>query len=321
MIARATLHNEDFVLERDIRIGDFVVIRKAGDVIPEVVRVIKERRTGLEKSFVMTNTCPVCGSELIRKDDEAAHFCINPNCDKKKVEALIHFASRDAMDIEGLGDKIVEEFYELGFIKTIDDIYCLDRYSEEIKLMEGYGEKSVSNLLSSIEKSKANSLEKLLFGLGIKEVGAKGAKVIAKRFKTMDAIANASIEDLLNIKDVGHVMSESIYNYFKDENNQNLLTTLVMLGLNMEYNSSANTFDENNPFNGKTVVLTGTLPSMGRNEAKQILEDCGANVSGSVSKKTDYVIAGAEAGSKLDKAQALNITIIDEETFLKMIGR
>ena len=321
LISRATLHNQDFVIERDIHVGDYVVIRKAGDVIPEVVRVVKERRTGLETPFVMTSTCPICGSVLVRNEDEAAHFCVNPNCDRKKIESLIHFASRDAMNIEGLGDKIIEEFYNLGLLKNIDDIYCLDNHRDEIKIMEGYGEKSVQKLIDSIEKSKENSLEKLLFGLGIKEVGAKGAKVIAKKYKTMDAIMEATIEDLLSIKDVGPVMSESIFNYFRKEETLNLIMSLRMFGLNMEYLGSVEAIDESNPFFGKIVVLTGTLSSMGRNEAKAILENLGANVSGSVSKKTDFVIAGVEAGSKLDKAQKLGVTVLDEETFLKMIGR
>lgn len=321
LISRATLHNEDFVKERDIKVGDYVVIRKAGDVIPEVVRVIKDKRDGSEQDFVMATHCPICGSLLERKNDEAAHYCFNPNCDKKKIESLIHFASRDAMNIEGLGDSIIEEFYNLGYLKKIEDIYSLDSHKDEIKLMEGYGEKSVNKLLASIEKSKENSLEKLLFGLGIKEVGAKGAKLIAKKFKAMDFIENATMEELLLIKDVGPVMAENIYNYFRNEENQNLLLSLKMFGLNMDYLGSTFVADESNPFNNKICVLTGTLSSMTRNEAKQILEDFGASVSGSVSKKTNYVIVGVEAGSKLDKAKTLGVEVIDEETFLKMIGR
>lgn len=318
MIQRATLHNEDFVKELEAKIGDYVMIRKAGDVIPEVVRVVKERRNGTEIGFKMTDVCPICGSKLIRDEGTAAHYCVNANCDKKNIEAIIHFASRDAMNIEGLGEKIIEEFYNIGVIKDIAGIYSFDRYVDVVMELDGYGKKSVDNLLYSIEKSKSNSLEKLLFGLGIKEVGAKGAKLLAKKYRNIDNLMLQTQEALLENKDVGPVMSESVYNWFRNEQNINLLTILKLNGINMEY-LGLDSNNEDNPFNKKNVVLTGALSVYGRNQATKILEDLGATVTGSVSKKTDYVIAGTEAGSKLDKANQLGVKVLDEEAFIKML--
>ncbi len=319
IVQRATLHNEDFVIDKGIRIGDYVVLRKAGDVIPEVVRALVDRRDGSEKPFIMAKTCPICGLPLVRNNEESAHYCVNPACDRVNIEQLIHFASREAMNIEGLGDKIVEEFYNIGVLKTISDIYDLDGQVETIKEMDGFGDKSIGKILNSIEKSKENSLEKLLFGLGIKEVGAKGAKLLAKRYKEMDAIATASNEDLQQIKDVGPIMAQAVVDYFADPDNQNLLLYLKLKGLNFSYLGNDSKIDINHPFYNKTVVLTGTLSSLKRNEAQKILEDFGAKVSGSVSKQTSYVVAGAEAGSKLDKAQKLGVKVLTEEEFLKMI--
>ncbi len=318
MIARATLHNEDFVKSKDIRIGDYVSIRKAGDVIPEVVESIISRRTGQEIPFKMTETCPYCKSLLIKKD--AMHYCVNPNCEAKHIEGLIHFASKDAMDIEGLGDKIIEQFFNQGFIRKIEDIYHLDQVSQEIIILDGFGERSVLKLLDAIERSKHNSLERLLFGLGIKEVGAKTAKILASYYTSMDLLIKASLEDLISIRDIGEISANSIYNFFKNERNIELINNLKELGVNMEYKGKAKVNYETF-FTGKTVVLTGTLTSMGRKEATTELELLGAKVTSSVSKSTDYVIYGSEAGSKLDKANALGIKTLSEEEFIEEFNK
>lgn len=318
MIARATLHNEDFVKSKDIRIGDYVSIRKAGDVIPEVVESIVSRRTGEEKPFEMTETCPYCKSLLIKKD--AMHYCVNPHCEAKHIEGLIHFASKDAMDIEGLGDKIVEQFFNQGFIRKIEDIYHLDKVSQEIIILDGFGERSVLKLLDAIEKSKHNSLERLLFGLGIKEVGTKTAKILASYYTSMDLLMNASLDDLISIRDIGEISANSIYSFFKNERNIELINNLKEIGVNMEYKGKAKVNYETF-FTNKTVVLTGTLTSMGRKEATAELELLGAKVTSSVSKATDYVIFGSEAGSKLDKANALGIKTLSEEEFIEEFNK
>ena len=315
-VQRATLHNEDFIVDKGLMIGDYVVIRKAGDVIPEVVSPIKDKRDGNEKPFKMIDKCPVCGSELVRID--AMHFCKNPNCDARKIESIIHFSSKDAMDIEGLGEKVAEQFFNQGFIKEISDIYHLYDYREDIISLDGWKDKSIDNLLSSIEKTKGNSLERVLFGLGIKEVGAKMAKTLARKYSNIDNLMNASYYELLEIDDVGPVVADSICKFFANEDNKVLIERLKAYQLNFEFLgntvSAANSY-----FSGKTCVLTGTLSSMGRKEATEKLENLGAKVTGSVSKATDVVIAGVEAGSKLDKAQALGIKIMDEEEFLSLI--
>ena len=316
VVQRATLHNEDFVREKDLRIGDYIVLRKAGDVIPEVVRPLPEKRDGTERPFVMIDVCPVCGAPLIRKD--AMHFCVNPTCPAKKIEGLIHFASRNAMDIENLGEKVCEEFFNEGFISTIDSIYNLKQYRDEILNREGWQKKSTDNLLEAIEKSKENSLERLLFGLGIKEVGEKTAKVLAKRFGTLDRFFELSEEELLNVPDLGPVSAKSIFEYFHDENNRVLIENLRQNGLNFNY-LGANLTNENSPFFGKTIVLTGTLSKYGRKEATDLLENIGAKVAGSVSKKTDYVVYGVEAGSKLDKARELGVKTLNEEEFEELL--
>lgn len=316
LVQRATLHNEDFILEKDLMIGDYVVLRKAGDVIPEVVRNVKERRTGLEIPFTMITNCPVCGAPLIKKD--AMHFCINPSCPARQIESIIHYASRDAMDIEGMGEKVVEQFFNQGFFKNIAEIYGLFNFRDQIISLDGWQRKSIDNLLEAIENSKGNSLEKLLFGLGIKEVGAKMAKTLSKIYQNLDNLMQASEEDLLSIKDVGPVVAHSIVTYFKNEKNIELIYKLISVGVNTKYlgqlSNSATSY-----FSGKTVVLTGTLSKYGRKEATEILENLGAKVTGSVSRSTDVVIAGVEAGSKLDKARALNITVLDEDEFLSLI--
>jgi len=316
VVQRATLHNEDFVREKDLRIGDYIVLRKAGDVIPEVVRPLPEKRNGSERPFVMIDTCPVCGAPLIRKD--AMHFCVNPTCPAKKIEGLIHFASRNAMDIENLGEKVCEEFFNEGFISTIDSIYRLKEFREEILNREGWQKKSTDNLLEAIEKSKENSLERLLFGLGIKEVGEKTAKVLAKRFGALDRFFELTEEELLNVPDLGPVSAKSIYDYFHNEENRVLIENLRQNGLNFNY-LGQNLTNENSPFFGKTVVLTGTLSKYGRKEATELLENIGAKVAGSVSKKTDFVVYGVEAGSKLDKARELGVKTLNEEEFEELL--
>ena len=316
LVQRATLHNEDFIKDKGLMVGDYVVIRKAGDVIPEVVRVVKERRSDDVLPYKMIDKCPVCGSPLTRVD--AMHFCLNPHCEAKRIEGIIHFSSRDAMDIEGLGEKVAEQFFNQGFIHSIVDIYDLSQYRDEIISLDGWKDKSIDNLLAAIEKSKENSLEKVLFGLGIKEVGAKMAKTLSKKYGDIDSLAAASEEELLEIPDVGPVLVKSIVSWFGNEDNIKMIDELKERGVNFKYlgstASAANSF-----FSGKTVALTGTLSSMGRKEATTLLEDVGAKVTGSVSKATDCVIAGVEAGSKLDKAQALGIQVLNEEEFLALI--
>ena len=316
MIARATLHNEEFVVSKDIRVGDYVVLRKAGDVIPEVVRVVKERREEGTLPFKMTTSCPICGAPLIQKD--AIHYCSNTKCDARHIEGLIHYCSKDAMDIDGLGDKIIEYFFNQKFIHSIPSIYRLEQYAQDIKITDGFGEKSVVKLLQGIEKSKSNSLERLLFGLGIKEVGVKTAKTLASYFVTMEALEKATYDDLLLVPDIGDISAKSIVDYFLEEDNKKMIEELKELGINMKYLgkpvSSKKTY-----FTGKTCVLTGTLANFGRKEATEILESYGAKVTSSVSKSTSLVIFGTEAGSKLDKANALGIETMDEEEFMKTI--
>ncbi len=318
IVSKATLHNEDYCILKDVRVGDVISIRKAGDVIPEVVEVKKERRKGNEEPFKMTEECPICGSKLVKnKDDEANYYCVNPHCDAKRIESLIHFASRDAMNIEGFGDEIVEDFYNLGYLKHVDDFYRLERYKEELMELEGFGEKSINNLLDSAENSKSNSLEKLLFALGIRYVGAKTGKLLALNFKNIDNLINASYEDLINIKDIGSSIANSLYDYFRKEENIDLINKLKDLGLNMNYLGKE--VIESDLFNGKTFVLTGTLSKYSRDEAKEKIELYGGKVTSSVTSKTDVVIVGDAPGSKYDKAKSLNITIWNEEEFVKNI--
>ncbi len=316
-VQRATLHNEDFIKEKDLRIGDYIVLRKAGDVIPEVVSSLKERRDGSEKEFQMIFNCPVCGAPLVKKD--AMHFCLSSTCPARKIEGMIHFASRNAMDIDGMGDKVVEEFFNENFIFDIPSIYDLAKFREDIIAIDGWKDKSIDNLLTAIENSKKNSLERLLFGLGIKEVGEKMAKILAKRFQSLDKFRELNEEDYLAIPGVGPVLASSLYNYFHDEKRLEDIERLRAFGLNFEY-LGQNKVDENSPFYNKTVVLTGTLSKYGRKEATELLENLGAKVSGSVSKKTDYVIYGVEAGSKLDKANELGVKTLSEEEFLSLLG-
>ncbi len=318
LVQRATLHNEDFVMEKGLMIGDTVMLRKAGDVIPEVVRVLKDRRDGHETPFVMIENCPVCKTPLTKID--AMHFCLNPECDARSIEGLIHFASKDAMDIEGLGEKVTEIFFNETFIRSVPDIYRLGSRRQEIIEVEGFSDKSVDSLLMAIEKSKGNSLERLLFGLGIKEVGEKMAKTLAKHFDSMDALAQATTEQLTAIGDIGPVVSQSIVTYFRSEKHLAMIEELKQLGVNMLY-LGPKVVDNQSYFFGKIVVLTGTLTKYGRKEATDLLESLGAKVTGSVSKATHIVIYGAEAGSKLTKAQALGVQTMDEDEFLSHLQK
>ena len=319
LISKATLHNEDYILSKDIRIGDIVSIKKAGDVIPEVVKPILERRDGTEVKFNMVEKCPICGEELTRKEDEAAYYCLNEHCPARKQEKLFHFTSRHAMNIIGFGDRIIEDFYNLGYLKDVDDFYHLYEHKEELKELEGFGEKSIEKLLDEIEKSKNNSLERLLFGLSIRHVGTKTADILAREFKNMDNLMRASFEDLALIKDIGNIIAKSVCEFFKDENNIDLINKLKEDGVNMSYLKEVS--KEETIFSGKTFVLTGTLERFTRDEAKARIEELGGTVSSSVSKKTSVVIAGAEAGSKLTKAKDLGITIWDEETFINNLSK
>lgn len=316
LVQRATLHNEDNIKKKDIRIGDDVIIRKAGDVIPEVVRSLKERRTGSERPFEMIKVCPTCGEPLSRKENEAAYYCLNESCDSKVIEKIIHFASRDAMNIDGLGDRIIEQFYSLGLISSIEDIYHLKEHEQEIIDIEGFGRKSMDNMIEAIEKSKENSLEKLLFGLGIRGIGAKMADTLAKEFKTLDQLLDASYAKLTSIRDVGDTICENLANYKRNPKNMETIAHLKELGLNMTYLKEVASVD--NLFSGLTIVVTGTLEHMKRKEIKDYLSAHNANVTGSVSKKTDLVIVGKDPGSKYDKAMSLNIRIMNEEEFLEV---
>ena len=316
VISSVTLHNEDYVKEKEIMIGDVIAIHKAGDVIPEVVSVKKERRTGKEIPFKMATNCPICGQPLIRKEEEAAYYCLNEKCDARKIEGLIHYASRDAMNLEGFGERIVEDFYNFGYLRSIDQFYTLSEHKESLKELEGFGEKSIDNLLNAIETSKSNSLERLLFGLGIRYVGKKTGLILAQSYKTLDNLMYATYEDLKEIPDIGVIIAESVVEYFQDEKNKELIERLRKLGVNFEYIGREQQLDE--AFNGKTFVLTGTL-SMARDQAKELIEIRGGKVTGSVTSKTSVVVVGENPGSKYDKAVSLHIDIWNEEEFLSKI--
>ncbi len=316
IIKSVTLHNEDYIKEKDIMINDTIVLHKAGDVIPEVVKVLKERRTGIEIPFKMIKNCPICNSKLEKKETEANYFCPNPNCDARNIEGLIHFSSRETMNIEGFGESIVEDFYNEGYLKTICDYYTLYNHKEDLKELEGFGEKSINNLLQNIEKSKENSLEKLLFALGIRYIGKKTAKILAINYRNIDKLMSAEYEDLVKIQDIGEVIADSVYKFFKEEKNINTINELKLLGVNMEYKGNES-IDDN--FNNKTFVLTGTLSKLTRDEASIEIENRGGKVTSSVTKKTDYVIVGENPGSKYQKAKDLNINILNEEEFLNML--
>lgn len=317
-ISRATLHNEDYVKEKDLKIGDIVSIRKAGDVIPEVVEVKKERRTGKEKDFEMITTCPMCNTNLVKKEGQVDYYCPNKKCPARSIESLIHFASRDAMNIDGLGDRIMEDFYNFHFIGTIADIYSLKNHEQDLTRLEGYGDKSVTNLLNAIEDSKKNSLERLLFGLGIPHVGAKTAKILAKKYKDLDNLMNATVEELTTIPDIGEIIAKSVVEYFNDNHHRSVVEELKEIGLNTKYLGQE--VEENSEFNGKTFVLTGSLQLFTREEAEEKIEQLGGKASSSVSKKTSAVIVGANPGSKYEKAKELGIPIWTEEEFKEKLG-
>ena len=317
LVQRATLNNEDFIAEKGLMIGDEVILHKAADVIPEVVRPLVERRDGTQRPFVMAENCPECGKPLTKV--QGLHYCLNPDCPSRKIEGMIHFASRDAMDIDGMGSAVIEELFGEGFLHDIPDIYDLYQHAARIKELDGWSNKSMSNLLGAIEESKNKSLERLLFGLGIKEVGNKTAKVLARRHRNLNEYFSLTEEDYQKIDDIGPIVAASIYRYFHDEKNIAMIERLRAAGVNFEY-LGTDTIDTTNYFYGKTVVLTGTLERYSREEMTSILEGIGAKCSGSVSKKTDIVIAGPGAGSKLAKAEALGIKVIDEEEALSHLS-
>lgn len=315
-VSRATLHNEDYIKDNDIRIGDSVVVKKAGEIIPQVVSSVKGDRDGSEKLFEMPKVCPVCNHKVVRNEGNSAVKCINIDCPAKISREIIHFASRDAMNIDTLGEKVLESLIEADLINDISDIYNLKNKRKDIENLEKMGEKSVQNMLNAIEKSKENSLEDLLFALSINLVGKQGAKLLAKKFKNMDNLINASYDDIVSINEIGDKMATEIVNFFNNPKKIELINKLKSVGLNMEYINEEN---EDLKFENMTFVLTGTLSKYKRSEAKKIIENYGGKVSSSVSKNTTYVLAGENAGSKEEKAKALGIDIISEEEFEKMI--
>lgn len=317
-VQRATLNNEDFIKEKGLMIGDIVALHKAADVIPEVTGPVLSRRDGTQTKWVMPANCPVCGHPLSKVKN--MHYCLNPECNSRKIEKMIHFASRNAMDIDGMGANVIEEFFAEGFLHDIPDIYHLSDHAIEIKELDGWSDKSMNSLLDAIEASKKQSMERLLFGIGIKEVGEKMAKVLSKRYKNLDELAKANEEDLLKIPDVGPVAAKSIVDFFMNDKNKAEIELLRQDGLNFDY-LGTDTLDVNSFFYGKTIVLTGTLTRYSRQEMTDILEGIGAHCAGSVSKKTDLVIAGPGAGSKLDKANELGIEVIDEDKALDYLAR
>lgn len=315
VISRATLHNEDFIRAKDIRIGDRVVINKAGEIIPEVLRVVAEKRTGDEKEVEIPSLCPECGWRVERQGEEAAIRCTNPHCPALGREGLIHFVSRDAMNIDGCGPSVINALLDAGLVRNAADLYSLRK--EDLLKLERMGEKSADNLLAALSESKKNELDKLLFALGIRHVGTKVARILATEFGSMEKLQQAQPEELAQIRDIGDKIAESAVTWLNVPANIDLVERLAAAGLTMTFTPPAS--QEDNPFFGKTLVFTGTMPTLGRAEAKTMAQDVGAKVSGSVSKKTDYVIAGAEAGSKLEKAQQLGVTVIDEAEFLRLL--
>ncbi len=310
-ISRATLHNEDYVKAKGLKIGDIISIHKAGDVIPEVGEVKLDRRTGDEKDFEMITRCPMCNEPIFKKEGQVDYFCINPHCPARHIEGLCHFVSRKAMNIDGLGDRIIEDFYNLKYIKDITDIYKLGCFRDELTELEGYGNKSIDNLLEAIENSKENSLERLLFGLGIPNVGEKTSKILAARYETLDNLMNATFEELNQIPDIGEIIAKSIINFFQNEKNRDIIEELKELKVGMEYTGPKVVINEN--FNGKTFVITGTLTKYTRDEVEEKIENLGGKTSSSVSKKTSAVIVGENPGSKYTKAVELGIPIWNEE--------
>ena len=316
-ISRATLHNEDYVVSKDLKIGDIVAIRKAGDVIPEVVKAKIERRNGKEIDFRMIDICPICKSKISKKEGQVDYYCFNELCPARKIETLCHFVSRAAMNIDGLGEKIIEDFYNLGYITTCVDVYKLSNYKEELTNLEGYGDKSVNNLLDAIENSKKNSLERLIFAFGIPNVGEKTAKVLAERFSNLDNLMRAEFNDLIAINDIGDIIANSLISYFNKEENIKIIEELKNLNVNMNYLGKKSTI--NQKISGRTFVVTGSISNYSRDEIEELIESLGGKTSSSVSKKTYAVIAGESAGSKLDKARELGIKVLTIEEFEELL--
>lgn len=317
-ISRATLHNEDYVIMKDLKIGDTVSIRKAGDVIPEVVEAKIERRTGNEIPFKMISECPICHEKLIKKEGQVDYYCPNNKCPARSIEKFIHFASKTAMDIDGLGDEIVEDFYNLGIIKSYPDFFTLFNHKDLIMSQEGYGLKKINNIISAAENSKHRGLDRLLFALGIEGIGIKTAKIIASKYNDIRLLYDVSTEELASIKDIGPILANNIYNYFQNENNKKIIETLIELGVNTTYTNTNNKF--NDKVTGKKIVITGTLSVASRPFIKELLESYGAVVVESVSKKTDAVFVGTDPGSKYDKAKELNIKIYNDEDVTKLVN-
>ena len=314
-VSKASLHNKDIIDELDIHIGDMVVVKKAGEIIPKVVRVVRELRTEGSTKYAMPNTCPSCGQQTYTKENDPFTRCKNPDCPDQNIRRIIHFASRDALNIEGLGDKVVTTLYEKGIIAHTIDLFSLER--EKLISLDRMGEKSVDNLLNAIENSKQNSLDKVIFALGILNVGKKAGKILAEKYLNLTNLMNATLDELVNLDDVGQITAESILDYLSDENNIKFINDLIKVGMNPQY--EVQEVNTDNIFAGKTVVLTGKLVELTRNEAKEYLEKYGAKVTGSVTSKTDLVIAGEKAGSKLAKAEQLGIRVINEEEFANMV--
>ena len=309
-VTNATLHNEDEARRKDVRVGDTVIVRRAGDVIPEVVAVVPEKRQAASQVFTMPRTCPVCGSEAVREEGEADYRCTGGLfCSAQRKHAILHFAQRRALDIEGLGEKLVDQMVEAGVIRTLPDLYRLGLAN--LVALERMGEKSAQNVLAALEKSKHTTLPRFLYGLGIRHVGESTARDLARHFGQLDPIMEASVERLLEVPDVGPIVAESLHAFFQQPHNREVIEQLRACGVQWEEGPPA--VQAPKPLSGKTVVLTGTLPTLSREEAKEMLESAGAKVAGSVSKKTDYVVAGAEAGSKLDKARELGVAVLDED--------
>ena len=309
-VSRATLHNQDFIAQKGVNIGDIITVRKAGDIIPEVLCVNEKHSDGY---FVYPTHCPSCNQMLVSEENEVDIRCINPECPAQLLRNLIHFCSRDAMDIEGLGPSIIETFVDNGMIKDISDIYHLN--AEDISALDGFQTTSANNIISSVEKSKNNDLGKLIFAFGIRHIGSKAAKLLSDYFKNIDAVMNAEVDDILKIDGFGDVMAQAVYDYFHSQGAVELVSELKEAGVNTE----SKTVIKDNRFEGKTFVLTGTLPNLKRSEASKIIESFGGKTSSSVSKKTDFVLSGEASGSKLDKANALGIRVIDENEFMEMI--
>ena len=317
-VSFASLHNEDLIKDKDIRENDIVVVRKAGDIIPEVVRSVIEKRDNTQTPYVFPQECPVCHSQLYRSLDEADNYCINNDCPARVVEAIAHYCSRNALNIDGLGDKTVETLHKLGFLKTVEDIYRLKDHRDQLYNIEKMGKKSVDKLLEAIETSKNSNLDKLINGLGIRQVGEKAAKTLADHFQSIQAIANAQVEDLVDIKDIGQITAMAITSFFSDDNNKKLIDNLISFKVNTNYRKDN---VQVSIFTGKSVVITGSLSNYTRKQAQELLEKMGASVNSSVSKQTDYLLCGTDAGSKLVKAQELGVRIINEDEFMDEVNK